>query len=159
VACGTATVYARVKAFSKLLSDKGSVMNRLHKHQQAKYSRKKVISPNCDTRWCVLHEMAADVLDSQVAIKAMLGDIVSRGPSAEDCSGSMESELCWASLRQVVELGKPVAEAITQLQGDLPKLASLLPLFESRLRHARAWKALVSASLLKVSLCAFSRQN
>jgi hypothetical protein len=47
----------------------------------------------------------------------------------------------------VVELAKPVAEATVQLQGDTPKLSSVLPMFQSLLRHAQAWKALVPAAL------------
>jgi hypothetical protein len=67
----------------------------MHKHQMDEYGQAKIITPHCDTRWCVLHQMAADVLDSKVDSKAMLGslewnDIITRSHRA--CTEDMESE-------------------------------------------------------------------
>jgi hypothetical protein len=81
-------------------------------------------------------------------------DIITRSPQSELCTEDMESEQWWAKLRQVVELAKPVAEAIVQLQGDTPKLSSVLPMFQSLRAMLRLGKCWYLLRFQRVSCCA-----
>lgn len=96
--------------------------------------------------------MAEDVLESKTAIKAMLGDdqwseiVVNSTSTALDGTDRMDQERWWAQLRLVVQLGKPIAEAITQIQGDMPKLSAVLPMWDDLIQHAKTWASSVQES-------------
>ncbi len=109
------------------------------------------ISTHCDTRWCILHTMVEDVLNSKDAIKSMLADaawtdILASATNADEATDGMEGHLWWTKLRYVYELGKPIAEAITQIQTDMPKLSAVLPMWLDLLEHAKAWTERVKAN-------------
>ena len=115
----------------------------------ADYGARKTIHPNSDTWWSVLHIIAMDILASKVAIQNMLKDPewtqLLAGPNAPAmalrATEGMGNERYWTALQCVITLGKPIAQAITQLQGDIPKLSSVLPVWWALRTHADTWDA------------------
>lgn len=51
----------------------------------------------------------------------------------------MTRDRFWINLKAVIDLGTPIAQAITQLQADVPKLGQVLGMWRKLVAHAQAW--------------------
>ena len=141
---GVASVLEKARLMANAINDSTHVKVLLHKLQVQHYKQVQQIHVNAPTRFATMYIVAADLLKSQSAIKAMRAhdewQTASSGLSADSAGVFEIDDVFWGELKLVQQLLQPFAQAIHQLEADLPRLHQVYPIYHQLLEHVKNWE-------------------
>jgi hypothetical protein len=144
-------VYKKALDISNVVNGAQRLNQLLHDLQrEANIKKPKGLSHHCPTRFAVMHAIAHDIQDvkaqlSQIPLHDKYTVAVSNVEAAREKSfkNSVTNGEFWVDLKKVLELMKPVAKAISHLEGDKPLLSTVYTIMMDLMKHAKDWEAQV----------------
>jgi hAT family C-terminal dimerisation region len=143
--------YAKALMMSNTINGSETVHSALREQQMFKYGKVKAVRTHCPTRFAILHFICSDLLDSEEAIRLMVG-ARSWGNVSDGCTHAVEftgaatvvpargrapAYFFFDEAAALVQLVQPVSDAIHQLESDKPLLSQMLPIWKQLLKHAK----------------------
>lgn len=142
--------YGKALMMSNTINGSETIHSALREQQKFKYGKVKAVRSHCPTRFAILHFICSDLLDSEEAIKLMVGDRswgkVSEGTThaaafttaatVEPARGRATAYYFFDEAAALKKLVQPVSDAIHQVESDKPLLSQMLPIWKQLLQHA-----------------------
>ncbi|KAG5189338.1 major facilitator superfamily domain-containing protein [Tribonema minus] len=142
--------YGKALMMSNTINGSETIHSALREQQKFKYGKVKAVRSHCPTRFAILHFICSDLLDSEEAIKLMVGDRswgkVSEGTThaaafttaatVEPARGRAAAYYFFDEAAALKKLVQPVSDAIHQVESDKPLLSQMLPIWKQLLQHA-----------------------